>query len=185
MSVTATGMFSKPLANMEDLLAGLSAFQTWTAEETAEAAATHVYRVQFDEPDQAGTTDAEWAATRAAVRPVCIVGFGDITGGEEDAVASYWHKTGSLIVLFEEIAQNETGPQSDENPVETKDAITHLMNNVGTIVAELEAAVTGGGHIDLTGWTLHEAPGRMASEDVAGGQLDIAACAIQFDRRDM
>ena len=185
MAVTATGKFSKPLANTETLLAALAAFQTWTGEVDAEGAAGHIYLTQFDDPDQDSQTDVEFQAARAAYRPVCVIGFADNVEGEEDSVSAYWHKTGSMTVLFEEIAQNENGVATADNTVTTKDAIKHLMNHVGAIIEAVEAAVTGGGYADLTGWNLRENPGRMPEGEVNAGQLDIVAVLFQFNWRDL
>ena len=185
MAVTPSGMFSLPLANTETLLASLAAFQTWTATATAAAAKGHIYLTEFDDPAQGSQTDAQWQAARAAYRPLCVIGFADNVEGEEDSVSQYWHKTGSMTVLFEEIAQNESGVAAADNPVTTKDAITHLMNHVGAIIEEMEAAVTGGGYADLVGWNLKENPGRMPEGEVSAGQLDIVAVVFQFNWRDL
>jgi len=185
MAVTPTGMLSLPLSHLETALAGLSAFQTWTGEATAELAAVHVYWFEYDDPAQGAGDEAAWKAARAAERPVCVIGFSENLEAEEPAPGSYWDHSGDLVLLFEEVAQNDDGVATAINTVTTKEALIHLNNHIGAIMEALESAVSAGGEIDLLGWELRDPPGRMSAEDVAAGQLDIVAMAFVLKRRDM
>jgi len=188
MAVTGTGMFGAPLENMRTLLSVLSATQTWMSAADAAAAAAKIHLYEFDDPELGSSTDAVWTAARAAYRPLIVVGFGDNVEAEEDSAGpnNYWHHEGDLFCLFEDLARNGSGVQAADNTVTTADGIATMMNSVGAIIKAMEAAVSGGGYIDLTGWAMRDNPGRMPAVEVHdGGQLDLVTVTFRLDRRDM
>jgi len=181
MTVTPTNLFSVPLTRMQTLLAAVAAFQTWVGADDAAEAAEAIHLVDFDEPDRASMTDAEYRAARALQRPLAIVGFEPgMEASEDSADPVYMYHAGSLTVLLEEIAQNENGVATGDNPVTDRDAIVHLMNVAGAILEGIEAANGRDGYLKVIGWTHTEGPGRMHPDDVAAGELDIATVKMQI-----
>ncbi len=192
MAVTPTGMFSAPIGSLATLLSVCEAFQTFVgvaapdigqAAGIAEALAkVHLY--QFDEPAKVDD-DATDRINRQAYRPMALVGYEDgLSGGPEDS-GSYWHKSGPLFLMFEGLARNDTGPQTDVNTVTTDDAVVYFMNHIGAIIEECEAKVISGGYLNISGWTMKNNPGRMHADDVAVAELDIVTVTFQIDRSDM
>lgn len=111
MAVSPTGVYSKPLDLLRDLVAGTSAFQTWTSTANAAAAKVRVY--------------AEGEETSNITRPCAVVWESeantDCTG----------YVSGGLMLLFE----------ADVTEAANIDARYEFTNDVGAIIEEMQADV--------------------------------------------
>lgn len=187
MSVTATGMFAVPVSQLAELLGSLDAFQTWVGAADAPEAAESIHAHEFLEPERGdGQSEAEYLAARQAKRPYAVIGWGTQFDAEPEAAGeSYWPKRGALWVEFRERAQNDSGPEASGNPVGDADALVHLMNHVGAILEDLEAAVAAGGTLAVTSWLITEPAARETHEAIDAGQVDDVSVILQVNWSDM
>jgi len=176
MAVTASGILSLPLNHLRTLLATCEAFQSWIgvadedlgdpASVTAAAARIHLVALNEDHDDA--------KATRAARRPLAVIGFDTGLDGAEDAANStYWRHSGPLLATFEQVV-GEDEADSDA------DAILDLTNKIGAILEEVESINGKNALLKVTRWSLIDGPGRMPPEDIEKGQLDLAALRVRI-----
>lgn len=181
MAIAGTGLMGAPMETLRTALSELSAVQTWMGAADAAAALARIHVHQFDDPyDDPG--DETKRALGAAARPLILLSQYELSA--EGAGESYWGKTGTIEIDFEEMAQNASGVETSSNAVETSDACMHLVNAVGAILEALEAAIETGGTLHAGAWSIHTQAGRIAPADRKAG-LDLAGMTIHLQRADM
>jgi len=185
MAITGTGSIAGPIWTLRALLSTLAAVQSWMGVDgegdPAAAALARIHYNTFDDPFDTPGDETDKAAGEAA-RPLIFLSHYDLTA--EGAGESYWGKTGTIEIAFEEIAQNASGVETADNPVDTFDAQMHIMNNVGAIMDAVEAAITAGGTTWATTWTIQEQAGRE-SLGSRKSYMDMAGMRIHLGIRDM
>ena len=146
MAVAPTGSLSKPLYNLQTLIASSATFQTWVG--------------------ATGDAEAKLAAARAriylaakpggsAVRPFAVVGQGDerewpgLAGGARN----HFGDSGSLLVSFE-------ADVAEEDQDDDADAEMAFLNPVGGVIDDILQLSASGGYLAVTGITLSDGPGR-------------------------
>ncbi len=177
MTVSASGVLSKPLQHMADLLAACAAFQTWVGAADAAAAAGSIHLVGYEDPKQAdGQSDDEYRAARAEARPLAAVGFGgEFTAAPDAEPRAYYRHGGALEVRLQHMADVD-----DEDLAEGQALLT-FANAIGAILEEIESTAGTGGHLTVVGYRISEGPARMDPLEVSAGELDVYQVTIEFD----
>lgn len=142
MSVDPAGVLSLPMARLRTLVAASAAFQTWVDEETAEAAAAHVFlaAVPF-----ASVADANFA----------LVQMGDTAEFEGMSTGPEFQESGELVLYFHgTISEDDLGTLPDE--------FFTYCNTLGAILAQMEALVRSGTYLFVRRIGLSEGPYRSA-----------------------
>ena len=172
--MTASGVISKPLQGLADLLASLAAFQTWTGAADAAAAAAFIDVVvqACDEALSAAETDyKDSKPERAALRPRAVVAWaGDATGAADQDGGHYHAHELRLQLTLEAVA----GAGLSE-----ADALMTFLNAVGEIYEDLWEAQATPGNLAIHEITMTSPPARMHPADVAAGELDLLTMTFE------
>lgn len=113
MAEIPSGHWSLALTNLQELLANVTAFQTWVGEITPEAAKDHIYLI----------------ASESAVRPFALISQGDAFGFRAigGGVTEHYYAHGSLKLRF-------SGAVSTPYINDAKNAELEYTNAIGAIL---------------------------------------------------
>lgn len=118
MPLQPTGILSRPLVAMRDLVAASASFQAWVGASDANAAAQRVHLL---------------VAPAHAVRPFALIDFGDVAR-ERVSVTNrkpWQDRSGSNLLLW---------IQAEAGGAEEPDATIAFCNAVGALLSDLESA---------------------------------------------
>ncbi len=175
--VIPTGMYSKPLSALAELLADCESFQTWVgvpAENAGTptgvtAAKERIHFIAYEDPKEGEPGDS--VEECLANRPLAIVGFGgDAEAERQTEPPSYDHS--QTIELSLENAQ--TGDNE-------RDIFLNFMNNAGDIFAEIEELTGTDGHLLISRHRIIEGPGRPTDQLVAEGELPVIGATWEIE----
>ena len=129
MPETASGIMSGPLDALADLIAGTSAFQTWTGKATAAAAKTRIY------PHAQEGDDVQ--------RPCAIIEF------QQSVTGRGGYEYGEFKVQFQNAVSAKYLPDGDQATDYWSACLEHT-NNVGAVKKEAceDSEASGALHLD-------------------------------------
>jgi len=150
MALSPSGFISLALDGLRDMLASLSAFQSWVGAADAAEAKTriHIYGVDADNDTM----------------PYALLDTGDSLSGEADSTGARYHFLHTYQLLCRFVASVSPEYQSSE-----RDAKLEFTNAIGAILAELETASASGANLAIEEWASTGPAIRSGPEDKKEG----------------
>ncbi len=134
MAVSPTGVLSKPIDLLEDLIAESATFQTWVGAASAAAAKTSIHLLQLPDP---ADSDGYSLVESQGKRPFCLLGFPVGAPNRFNRIADgatlTFAERGTLLMAFE----NNIEPIEDPDTLD--DRLFTFLNNIGGIFADILA----------------------------------------------
>lgn len=155
--VAAAGMFSLPLDYLRDMLANSSNFQTWTGTATAVAAKARTFVIGADDDE---------------TLPLAVVGWQSFARQSVGSGSrNHFEGSGPLWLVLIASAASDT---------EENEAFT-FVNNVGAIIADVEALAGQAGYLDIRSIDLDYLERTEPNEDEAQTAGDTWQAAFTID----
>jgi|GEM_PF-5704059 len=173
MAVEPTGMFSKPLAAMADLLGECESFQTWVGVAAPDVgtptgktqALGRIHYIAYEDDEKDSQDDC------LANRPLAIIGFGSGASGERQTEPPSFDHSQTLELSLE-------APQTGDSE---RDIFLNYTNAIGEIVAEIESLTGEDGHLLISSHRIIEGPGRPSDQAQAAGELPVIGATWEFE----
>ena len=155
MTVAPAGPLSLPLDRLKTILSNSTTFQTWVSAASAALALPFIHLVAVSDPSRPHALIGRALGSGAAR------GVRSIQGG------STFEHSGRLLLRF------EADIHADNIDVPS-DAEFEFTNNVGAVLAELEAASGEVADLQITSWSEFQPPQRSARDEkqASGGGSD-------------
>lgn len=140
MAVSPSGMLSLPVDYLRSTVAASSTFQTWTGTANAAAAKARVHLGR---------------AAANATHPLACVGFSNGFRRFSDDL-DVWQQDNVLELMF----RNDFSSSLNE-----ADAYYTFANQIGAIMADMEAIFNDAGYLDVFDWNIVDGPARTDDND--------------------
>jgi hypothetical protein len=154
VTITATGIETKPMRGLAVLVAACSQFQADCGADTAATALESVHWPEAEDED--------------ATRPRAVVRFGSDLGTDRQGPGT-WVENGSLVLSFEYPLVDATASESDQLAI--------FANSIGTILDQMRAlegqgdAGDGNSYLHVVGINRIDGPGKCNPQQEGGAHF--------------